>query len=154
AASARGAVFSCAVLVAVLCCGDLGAADEPEKDKGDEARQEQLEKLKRSAAQYTVSLANDRKRLVKFHGDAVLRCSNPTTGIMDGSIYLWSNDGRPQAILKLYTWDGERFSHEWHSLSECAIVAERGGKSVWNPDEPGINCRELADAPKPAAVAA
>jgi hypothetical protein len=142
------------VLVSVLCCSNLGAADEPEKDKGDEARQEQLEKLKRSAAQYTVSSADDRKRLFKFHEDAVLRFSNPTTGIRDGAIYLWSDHGRPQAILKLYTWDGESFSHEWHSLSESAIVAEREGKPVWNPDEPGINCHELADAPKPAGTAA
>jgi hypothetical protein len=140
-------------LVSVLCCSPL-RADEPEKDKDDEAGRERLKNLKRSAAQYTVASAKDPKRKFKFHEDAVLRFSNPTTGLKDGALYVWSDRGRPQAILKLYTFDGERFSHEWQSLSEGPIVAERDGKAAWTPDEPGITFRELADAPKPAESAA
>jgi hypothetical protein len=55
-------------LACVLCCVPLGAADEPGKNKEDEARrEEQLKNLKRSVAQYTVArvvLCEGRKRAV------------------------------------------------------------------------------------------
>jgi len=139
----------------VLYCDPLGAADEPEKTKEDDARrEEQLKNLKRSAAQYTVSPADNRKRPFKLHEDAVLRFSNPVTGCKDGALYLWTDRGRPHAIVKVYTYDNERFSHELQSLSDGAIVAERDGKAVWSPTDPGVTVRELAGAPGPAQSAA
>jgi hypothetical protein len=139
----------------VLGCGPLGAAEEPGKDKADEARREEsLKNLKRSAAQYTVFPADDRKRPFKFRAEAALRFSNPVTGCKDAAIYLWLDGGRPRAVVKVFTYDNETFTHEWQSLSEGAIVAERDGKSVWNPTDPGVTFRELADAPKPAESAA
>jgi hypothetical protein len=135
-------------------CGRLAAEDDPGKEKEDETRREQqLKNLKRSAAQHVVFPADDPKRPFKFRADALLRFSNPTTGCKDGAIYLWVDRGRPQAILKPYTYDNERFHHEWQSLSEGAIVAERDGKSVWNPTDPGVTFRELGGAPGPAESA-
>src|SRR5258708_22139838 len=84
------------VLACALSCGRLGAADEPDKDNGDAAIRERLQRMQRSAAEYSIYPADDRKRLFKFHEDAALRYSNPTTGIKDGAIYLWSANGRPQ----------------------------------------------------------
>jgi hypothetical protein len=139
----------------VLDCRHLGAAEEPGKDKGDESRREQqLKNMKRSAAQYAVAPDEDGKRPFRFHQNAALRFSNPTAATKDGALYVWSDHGRPQAVLKLFTYDNETFSHEWQSLSERALIAERHGKTVWNPTEPGVTFRELADAPKPAESAA
>jgi hypothetical protein len=140
------------VLASLMLCGHLGALDDPGKDE-EARREQQLKNMKRSAAQYAVSPADDRKRLFKFHETAAMRFSNPVGGTKDGTVYLWSEHGRPQAIIKLYTYDNEHFSHEWQSLSESTIIAERDGKSVWNPTAPGINYRELPDAPKPAESA-
>lgn len=153
--STLGAALASAVLAGVLYCRHLGAAEEPGKDKGDEAhREQQLKNMKRSAAQYAVAPDEDRKRPFQFHQNAALRFSNPARGTGDGSLYVWSDHGRPQAVLKLFTYNNETFSHEWQSLSERALIAERHGKTVWNPTEPGVTFRELADAPKPAEVAA
>jgi hypothetical protein len=139
----------------VLCCGPLGTADEPGKDKEEDARRaEQLKSLKRSAAQFTVFPADDRKRPFKFHEDALQRFSNPVTGCKDGALYLWVDRGRPRAIVKVFTYNNETLDHEWQSLSEGAIVAERDGKSVWTPTDPGVTYRELAGAPGPAESAA
>jgi hypothetical protein len=149
------AALASAVLACVLCCGALRAADEPGKDKEDEARrQEQLKNLKRSAAQHTVYPAGDRKRPFKLREDSLLRFSNPLTGCKDGAYYIWVDRGRPQAIVKVYTYDYECYFHEWQSLAESAIVAEREGKSVWYPNDPGLTFRELAGAPRPAESAA
>jgi hypothetical protein len=138
-----------------IICGHAGAVDEPGKDKEDEARREvRLKNMKRSVAAYKLSPADDHKRLFKLHENPVLRFSNPVIGTKDGSAYIWSDRGRPEAIVKLYTWDNEHFSHEWQSLSENAIVAERDGNSIWTPTKPGIRFEEIPDAPKPAATAA
>lgn len=63
---------------------------------------------------------------------------------------MWTDAGRPQAVVKLYTFNNEQFTHEWLSLSEGALTAERDGKSVWAPAGAGLTFAELPDAPKPA----
>jgi hypothetical protein len=136
-------------------CSHLNALDDPEKDKDENARRElQLKNMKRSAAQYTISPADDRKRLFKWHENAVMRWSNPLLNVKDGAVYLWTDHGRPQAIIKLYTFDNELFTHECQSLSESGITAERDGKIVWNPADPGIKFHEFTDVTKPAESAA
>jgi hypothetical protein len=152
--STRRAALAFAVLVGILWSVPLGAADEPDKAREEARLAERVKKLNRSAAQYTVFPADDRKRSFKFHESAVLRFSNPTLGTKDGAMYLWVDRGRPRAMLKLYTYDDEHFSHEWQSLSEGAIAAERDGKPVWNPTDPGLRFSELPDAPGPAETAA
>jgi len=143
------------VLAAALFCGPLGAADEPEKDKEEEARRDQgLKNMQRSAAQYALSSADTPKQAFKFHETAALRSSNPVGGSKDGVLYLWTNHGRPQAVLKLYTFNNKTYTHAWLSLSESTFVAERDGEVVWNPTEPGIKLREIPGAPQPAETAA
>jgi hypothetical protein len=141
-----------AVFVAALLVGWLHAADVPGKDE--EEREKQLKNLVRSAAQYTISSADDPKRSFKFHENAIIRFSTPVTGTKDGGIYLWSDRGRPQAIIKFYTYDHELYFHEFQSLSENAFSAERNGDAIWSPSGPGLEFRELSDAPKPAETAA
>ena len=143
------------VLAAVVFCGPLGAAEEPEKDKEEAARREQqLKNMKRSAAQYTLSSADTPQRAFKFHETPALRSSNPVGGSKDGVLYLWTNHGRPQAVLKLYTFNNKTYTHAWLSLSENNFVAERDGKVIWSPTEPGIKLREIQGAPEPAETAA
>jgi len=54
----------------------------------------------------------------------------------------------------VFTFDNKSYAHAWLSLSEIALTAERGGKVIWNPSEPGVAFREVPDAPKPAETAA
>src|SRR5262245_40481013 len=117
-----GAGLAFAVLACVLYYCRLGAAAEPGKDKGAGARREQqLKNMNRSAGQYAIAPDEDPKRQFKFHGNAALRFNNPTGGTKDGALFVWSDHGRPQAVLKLFTYDNETFSHEWQSLSDSAL---------------------------------
>jgi hypothetical protein len=143
-----------AALASVLFCSQVVATGEDEKKEEETRRQQKLEEMKRIAAQYTVSSVDESKRKLKLHDSAIFRFSNPVGGAKDGAIYLWCDRGRPQAVLKLYTYDNERFSHEWQSLAENSLLAERNDKVIWNPTEPGISFREFPDAPKPAESAA
>jgi hypothetical protein len=143
------------VLAAFVFCGPRGAADEPEKDNEEKAQRELgLMNRKRSAAQYSLSSTDTPQRAFKFQETAVMRPSNPISGTKDGAIYVWTDHGRPQALLKFFTFNNKTYTHAWLSLSEYTFVAERDGKVVWNPTEPGIKLRELPDAPQPAETAA
>jgi hypothetical protein len=142
------------LLVAFLSCLPLGAVDEPEKDKEEEARRQGLRNMERSAAQYALSSANTPKQVFKFDETAAMRFSNPVSGTKDGALYVWTNHGRPQALLKFFTFNNKTYSHAWLSLSEGTFVAERDGKLAWSPIEPGIQFREIQDAPQPAETAA
>jgi len=85
-------------LAGVALGGRLGAADEPAKDKEEEARRErQLKDMTRSAAQHTLTSADNPKRTFKFHEAALLRSSNPVSGSKDGAIFLWTDRGRPRS---------------------------------------------------------
>jgi hypothetical protein len=145
---AVGAVF------ASLCGSPLAAGDADDNQGEDARREEQARKVHRSAAQYVLSPADARATPLQFHESPVMRWSNPVGGARDGAIYVWSDRHRPQAVLKLFSYDGDQFNHEWQSLAEGAIVAERGGAAVWNPTGPGVTFRELPDAPRPAESAA
>ena len=143
------------VLAAVVYCGPLGAANEPEIDKAvQEAQREQgLKNMQRSAAQYSLSSADTPERAFKFHETAALRFNNPITLTKDGALYVWTDHGRPQAALKFFTFDNKTYTHAWLSLSEDNFVAERDGQVIWSPTEPGIKWREIQGAPKPAETA-
>ena len=141
-------------LAGVALGGRLGAADVPAKDKEDEARRErQLEDMTRSAAQHTLMSADNSKRTFKFHKAALLRSSNPVSGSKDGAIFLWTDHGRPQAVVKIFTFDNKSYAHAWLSLSEGTLTAECSSKVIWKPIEPGVAFREVPDAPKPAESA-
>jgi hypothetical protein len=144
-----------AVVLAALFGGRHGAADEPAKDKEEEARlAQQLKGMTRSAAQHTLASADTPKRTFKLREAALLRSSNPVSGTKDGAVFLWTERGRPQVVFKIFTYDNKSYGHAWQSLSEGALTAERDGKVIWNPSGPGVAFREVPDAPKPAEAAA
>jgi hypothetical protein len=143
-----------AVLICLSICSHLFAKDDDDAKKEEEAHRElQLKNMKRSAAQHILTAADGRKEQFKFHESAIVRFSNPVAGTKDGTVYMWTDRGRPQALLKLYTFNNKSYTHEWLSLSESAFAAERNGKAIWEPAEPGITFRELPGAPKPAESA-
>jgi hypothetical protein len=141
-----------ALLAVTMLCSRLEAVDDD--GKKDEALVQQLKTMRGSAALYAVSPADERKSEFKLHENALMRFSNPVGGTKDGTVFLWTDHGRPQAMIKLYTYDNENFSHELQSLSESSLIAERGGKTIWSPTEPGIAFREATENPKPAETAA
>lgn len=142
------------LLILMLSFGYIAAVDDNEKKEDEALREEQLKTMKRSAAQYAVSRADDQKQALKLNENSVMRFSNPVGGTKDGTIFLWTDHGCPRAVIKLFTSDDKIFSHEWQSLADYPLVSERDGNVIWSPSEPGITFRELADAPMPAESAA
>ena len=148
----KGLVPGLALCAALIVGGRAGAGDDDAK--AEEARRaRQLDKMKRSAAQYTLCVDGDRRHSFKFVESTVLRWTNPVAGAKDGTVFLWTRGGRPQAALQLYTYDDDHFNHEWQSLADGRLTAERAGEVTWNPIEPGIRFEVLPDFEAPAASA-
>jgi hypothetical protein len=97
----------------------------------------------------------DRRFELKLESKSVLRWTNPGTGRIYGDLYFWTAGGRPEAVMSLFkAWDPpDGFHAEMHSLALEGVEAERDGKIVWQPSQPGVTLRNVPDAPKPADTA-
>jgi hypothetical protein len=98
---------------------------------------------------------DDKKRELKLDPKPALRYTNPATVRVYGDVFLWTRDGRPEAIMSLFkVWEPPRGFHvEWHSLSPTNITAERNGQLFWNSTRPGVEFVDIPGAPPPAASA-
>lgn len=122
------------------------AGDDPSRDAS-----ERLAEMKEAAASYLVYWPGLESSPLKLIEEPVLRYSDNVTQVPDGSLYVWTHEGRPEAVVCIwYHPDGRRY-HEFQSLSEEPLVAQAEGTVWWNPTEPGIDFREIADAELPAA---
>jgi hypothetical protein len=86
----------------------------------------------------------------------VLRWRNLTRGTQEseGVLVLWVNQGWPDALASVYPWEGN-LVHEFVSLSRRrSMVAREAGSVVWSPATAGVQYKELAGAPAPAATPA
>ena len=107
-------------------------------DKKEDASQREtmLKAMRTTAMTYSMSIGERRLKLIE---DPIMRFSNPQGVSKDGAIFVWTDNGRPQALFKIYKMDGETFGQEWQSLSEQRLRAERDGTSIWTPARAG--CR-------------
>jgi hypothetical protein len=134
-----------------------GFAAEPEVDQPeDEAKQFQAY-AKTCAAAYEISLkpaAGDGRELTLI-AEPVLRWTNPLAGRQaHGEVFVWTDDGRPTAVLSLYQWTApDKVVHEHHEFCSLATgpLATTGPESRdWSPSEAGVKLIPLPDAPPPA----
>jgi hypothetical protein len=142
------------ILAAAMAYCTHGAADEPSVAPEDAGRVKRLEKMKLSAAQFKIYPAADRAHPFTLVEAPVMRWTNPENLAKDGTIFLWTGGGRPQAILGLFTYDDDHYSHEWQSLAEGPLAAERGHEIEWSPAESGLQFAPVKGAEEPAPTAA
>jgi hypothetical protein len=110
---------------------------------------------KREAAAYTLRLERSDRPLT-LRPEPVLTWSNPVIGTIYGEVFVWTAEGRPEAVASIYRF----FSHdphranEFHSLALDRLTAERDGAAVWTPARPGVELKPIPGAPAPAETAA
>lgn len=115
---------------------------------GSEEFRQTTELIQADLPRWKVAMGTEATEL-KLNPKPILRWTNPATGRMHGEIYVWTADGRPEAVMSLYkVWEPAwGFAGEFQSLSGAKLVAERGRSVAWRCDEPGITFREVPDAP-------
>jgi hypothetical protein len=137
----------------------VAAPDLPieKTDEGNSARDARLEMMMRMAERYEIFAQTDPPKKLERVPKPVLRWTNPVRGARDGCLWLWTQSGRPEAIVSFYPslgTDGEQWDHEFQSLSRGKLTAERNRTPFWTPEKPGIEFKILPDAPPPAETSA
>src|SRR5262249_47739687 len=134
----------------VLIVSPLLSGEEPEQP-GDKQRAEHLARMQDLAASIRV-LADPRRTdsAVKLVDRPVLRYADNTRQTLESAMWIWSDGGRPSAILALEyhpkSPPGPRWLYEIASLSTQKIAVERGDDLRWTAKEPGLVFTRLDDA--------
>ena len=142
------------VVLLLVAIGLLSSAPAQEPVTEDQ-RAQHLEKMRELAG--SIRLLADHERAesaVKLKEEPVLRYADDTRQTHESSLWVWSDGGRPAAILALefYPQDpqGPKWLYEIASLSTGRIAAEREGSFRWTATEPGLDFRSLDGGPLPA----
>lgn len=147
-------------------------AGEAESQQGPvDAERAGLERWKEfyaaEAAEYELFIQDQPPRKLKLETPPLMTYTNPVrTGAQHGAIYVWTLDGRPEAIASFWSTDVAGNSalrdvtHEFQSLSlgplgsrHAARVGSKGPVPDWKLDRPGVELHLLAGAPTPAGSA-
>jgi hypothetical protein len=110
---------------------------------------------KREAAAYNIRhLGSDRPLTLK--PEPILKWSNPVRGSIYGDAFVWTDNGRPEAVASIYKWYSPltHRANEFHSLAVDKLIGERDGGPAWTPSRPGLELKPIPAAPVPADSAA
>ena len=96
----------------------------------------------------------------KYVAEPLAKFDNPISQIEDGFMFLWTDRGRPVAVVKSYhNLPNKTWGRTFVSLATQPLVmkqqegkaARRQEPSLWTPEQAGVTFAELPDAPAPAA---
>jgi hypothetical protein len=106
---------------------------------------------KQEATAYTLRLEGTDQPL-KLQPEPILKWSNPVIGTIYGDVFVWTNQGRPEAVASIYKFYSPRThrANEFHSLALGKVTAEREKTAVWTPRGPGLQLKPIDGAPAPA----
>ena len=107
-----------------------------------------------AAAKSFEFLADETTDPFVLRAEPLMRWSNPISNLADGGLFLWTEGGRPAAVVKFYQKTDGTWLHNLQSLATRSFSAKRDGRLVWRPREPGVTFRPIPDAPTPAKSSA
>ena len=105
-----------------------------------------------AAAAYELRAESGEGRRLVMSDESLLRWTNPLGGRKaHGDVFLWTDEGRPAAVLSLYEYttpDGVVHEHhEFCSLATTPLVGVGPGDRNWSPKAAGVTFVPLPDAP-------
>lgn len=99
-----------------------------------------------AASTYSLAAADAPDTPIRLIPKPLLTWSNPERATPSGAVFLYTQQGRPQAALCVYPSQGS-LDHEFQSLSASPLLAHRDGALVWSPLQPGLEMKALEGAP-------
>jgi hypothetical protein len=143
-------------LSVLLCAFGVSGSAWAQTSADENARAEDFRKFaKREAATYVIQLEGSSRPLV-LEAEPVLKWTNPVIGSIYGDVFIWTENGRPEAVASIYKFYSPltHRANEFHSLSLGKLTARHEGVAVWTPRKPGLELKPIAGAPAPADTAA
>jgi hypothetical protein len=99
------------------------------------------------------TLSRDDGAKLPISNNPVLRWNNPRSEVVDGTVFVWLADGRPETIGGIWIKDGVA-RVDFHSLSAARLTANLAGRQVWHPTAGGVTWRPVEQADNPAPTRA
>jgi hypothetical protein len=127
--------------------------DPPPANEGVAATRPSARRLLDLARQY--EFFADRERLTKFElqPKPLLTYSNPVRGDVQGSVFVWTRDARPEVVGAFFDFRTEdKLDSELHALATAGIAGWRDGREFWNPAKPGVKFQSVPGSQDPAAT--
>src|SRR5262249_16259210 len=127
----RFVAMSIVFALPTFLAGRAASADEAPKADDDAAEAFRLY-AKETAGRYEIRCQGEEGRKTTLRGDSVLRWTNPVGGHQaHGEVFLWTDRGRPAAVLSLYQVTEANVVHEHHEFCSLALEglsARRSGQ--------------------------
>jgi hypothetical protein len=128
-----------------------------QKESGDDAAEAEAETFqtyaKQAAEEYDIRVGPGGERQLALRDHSLLRWTNPVGGRRaHGEVFLWTDRGRPAAVLSLYRLTEKNVlleDHEFCSLAPGGLTARRSGQPAWSPEQSGIELKPFPEAPAP-----
>ncbi len=128
------------------CCAAWAQTPSDENTRAEEFRVF----AKKGATTYTIQLEGS-DRPLELRPEPILKWTNPVIGSIYGDVFIWTQDGRPEAVASIYKFYSPltHRANEFHSLSLGKLTGRRDGTAVWTPSKPGLELKPIAGAPAP-----
>lgn len=140
-----------ACLLVWPCQAAFADCPTPETDKTEADRRRDA--VDREAQSFKLSLDGDKSDVTLIE-EPVLRWGNGIRGATNGGTFLWTAKGVPVATCCIWWSDPRTICLTFGSLTEKAIQAEKQGRTIWHSTKPGLEYRDVPDAPAVARSAA
>lgn len=115
---------------------------------------ERLAKLRLRAERTRVfAVEGDSRVEASMRPEPVFRYADQPRGIVDGTLWVWGESGRPVALQKVefYPPTPSNWTYCLASLSEGLVSAEWRGGRRWTATKPGVELHMLEDGPAASA---
>ena len=108
---------------------------------------------KKAAESYAIRAEPRGRAVLRLEPGPLLQWSNPVAGSFHGSVFVWTDKGRPAVVASIYKKYVPLPPHlgiEFHTMASGPVSAERDGHPEWFPDRGGLEPEPVPDAPAPA----
>jgi hypothetical protein len=151
------------VLAVSLTLGHTGRifADDVKNTEGSEAlntetHQEVVAQFKQILERNKIVSQGPKPAIGELTPKPILNWDDIERGHYYGTLWVWGQQGRPMAIIEIFTVNLEKKVTGWpsnvvHSLS-TDLVRPQGTSWDWAPEKPGLELKKLVGVPEPAAT--
>ena len=135
-----------------------GKSDKPVSDT-DNPKEKFIEQLRihyhKHASAFVFAHNQDGTKPFQLEPKPVLTWTSTGDALWSGDVFVWVADGRPEVIGCIGSWpidaDTRGIFEELHSLSTGPLAESDLDQSLkWRSDTPGVEMKDVADAPVPA----
>jgi len=152
------AVFALSLVLALVgfspCVGQTVGSRENEIEAQTETAKRFQEHARSEAAAYDIRTESASGRKLLLRPEPILRWTNPVPEKqMHGEVFLWTDDGRPAAVLCLFEMTETGGVHEYHEFSSLAaggLVTTGAANRNWSPTTAQLKMSPVLGAPPPA----